>query len=381
MASIDRTGIPQEEILFNQKSRIMKKTLLSLMFAGILVSSLNAAVITISNDPKAPAQYSSIGTAITNANPGDTLMVYGSTSSYGTVTVNKQIVLIGAGYHNPYGDVPYADNSLIGTLYLDGVGAFAASNSIISGFSISNLYYRGNGTSSKIIEGVIIERCQLHYIRFDDGGVTYRNDTVRNCLISGSYTYTYNMTYEGVLFHNNIYNAHYFYGYSTNTDLSGIKVRNCLFLNRPSSNLFDNTKGLTLENNIFYATEPQGCTDCAFNNNLTYANTNNVLTGASSANPGSVGSGNLENVNPEFATYPPEGGAFSYDYDFTVEAAAALTAGTDGKVLGTGGGLLPYIPGENPSIPQMTEVTFPDDASSVKVGGTLDVTFKAKKQD
>lgn len=354
----------------------MKKTLLSLMFAGILVSSLNAAVLTVSNDSKAPAQYTSINAALGDAFDGDTVMVYGSGTSYGTVNVNKEIVLIGAGYHNPYGG-----NSIMGYLYLDGVGASEASNSTITGFIIYNLYFRGNGTSSKIIEGVMFDRCQLNYIRFDDGAVTYRNDTVRNCLISGSYTYTYSGTFDGVLFHNNIYNAHYFYGYSTSQDLTGLEVSNSVFINRPSDNIFYNTKSLTMENNIFYAAEPQGCTDCAFNNNLTYANTNNVLTGASSANPGSVGSGNQEDVNPQFVNFPPAGGAFSYDYDFTVQASAVLTGGKDGKAIGIGGGLLPYIPGENPSIPQMTEITFPENASSVKVGGTLDVTFKAKKQD
>ena len=49
--------------------------------------------------------------------------------------------------------------------------------------------------------------------------------------------------------------------------------------------------------------------------------------------------------------------------------------------MGIHGGMLPYTPGANPNIPQMTEITFPANASSVKVGGTLDVTFKAKKQD
>jgi hypothetical protein len=354
----------------------MKKVIYSLFMAGLLVNAMHAAVFTVSNDPNAPAQYSSINTALGVANPGDTVMVYGSGISYGTVNVNRTVVLIGAGYHNPYGG-----NSIIGTLNLDGSGAFSASNSTITGFIVSYLYMRGTNASSKIIEGVMINRCQLQYLEFDDANVTYRNDTIRNCFMVNSYLYMTYATYQGVLIHNNIFDNHYLYGYNYSTNLAGISVRNNIFLNRSSNNVFYQTMGLTLENNIFYAAVPQGCQNCAFNSNLTYANSNNVLTGASSANPGSVGSGNLEDVNPQFVNYPIGGGAFSYSYDFTVQAASAQTAGTDGTVLGIEGGLLPYVPGENPSIPQMTEISFPANASSVKVGGTLDVTFKAKKQD
>jgi hypothetical protein len=86
-------------------------------------------------------------------------------------------------------------------------------------------------------------------------------------------------------------------------------------------------------------------------------------------------------VNPLFVEYPIGGGAYSYSHDLTVTEPSAQTAGTDGTVVGIHGGLLYFNPGDNPTIPQMTEITFPDNASSVKVGGTLDVTFKAKKQD
>ena len=112
---------------------------------------------------------------------------------------------------------------------------------------------------------------------------------------------------------------------------------------------------------------------------MTYLNTNDQLD--STGNPGSVGSGNQEGEDPEFVNYPPGGGAFSYTHDLNVQNSLAIDGGTDGTDMGIHGGLLPYSPGDNPSIPQMTELTFPANASSVKVGGTLDVTFKAKKQD
>ena len=113
---------------------------------------------------------------------------------------------------------------------------------------------------------------------------------------------------------------------------------------------------------------------------MTYLNTNNVLVG-SAGNPGSVGSGNHVDEDPLFVTYTLTGGPYSYSHDLDVQNTNAINGGTDASDMGIHGGMLPYTPGANPRMPQMTEITFPADASTVKAGGTLGVTFKAKKQD
>jgi len=355
----------------------MKRVLINFILVSNLFCTVDADVLTVSNDAKAPAQYTDINTAIAAATPGDTIMVYGSGSTYSTVNLNREVVLIGAGYNNPYGG-----NSIIGTLNLKAANPFSASNSKISGFQLGNVYFTGTSGTSKTIEGVTIERCHLTgYYYFANTDVTYRNDTLRNCLLSSNYSnYAYftGSNFENVIFHNNIFDSYYLYS-STSYSSAGVVVKNNVFINRASNNVFVAIKDLTIENNIFYAAEPQGCTNCAFNNNLTYANSQDTLVG--SGNPGSVGSGNLYDVNPLFEVYPIGGGGFSYSHDLTVNEPSAQTAGTDGTVIGIQGGLMFFVPGANPAIPQMTEVSFPGDGSSVKVGGTLDVTFKAIKQD
>jgi len=353
----------------------MKKIFISLVILFIAVFISSATVRTVSNNADNPAQFSAINSAINVSADGDTILVFGSDVSYGTVNLDRTIVLIGAGYHNTYGG-----NSIISTLNIKG-GTFNASNSKISGFYIENLYFRGNEDAAKLIENVLIERCRLQYVIFYDK-VTYRNDTIRNCLLKNSYVYFYDylVPYQNIQIHNNIFDNEYFYSYNNSYVLDSVYVRNCVFLNRAAPNtIFSRSKYLTIENSIFYAAEPQGCLECAFNHNMTYANTNNVLVGT--GNPGSVGSNNQEDVNPEFEIYPIGGGPFSYDQDLNVNNPLAKTGGAGGTEMGIYGGMLPYEPGLNPSIPQMTEITFPGDASSVKIGGTLNVTFKAKKQD
>jgi hypothetical protein len=353
----------------------MKKTFFTLLFLAVFIHSSNAAILTVSNDPKAPAEYASINAAITDANPGDTIMVYGSGTSYGTVSTTRKIILIGAGYRNPFGK-----NSIIATLHLSGDGAFDASHSYVTGFDINRLQFNGTSGTAKMIEGVVAERCRIHVVDFENSNVTYRNDTVRNCMLTNNYVYFSSGKLQGVMFHNNIMDDFNFYSGNASYSLAGVTARNNVIINRATENVFYLSRDLVLENNIFYAAEPQGCTDCAFNKNVTFANTNNVLTGVSSGNPGSVGT-NYEDVNPLFEEYPIGGGGFNYSHDLTVKEPSLQTAGTDGTVVGIQGGLLFFEPGTNPAIPQMTEVSFPQNASSVKEGGTLNVTFKAKKQD
>lgn len=347
----------------------MKNLISTLAFLCILAISAEASVWTVSNDSKAPAQFTSINAAIQAASSGDTILVYGSSGGYGTVDIDRQIVLIGAGYRNPYGP-----NTIINRLnFHDGAGALSASNTKVSGFAIYNIYYYGGG----LLEGVLMERCSLGIIYFYNNTV-YRNDTIRNCRITNNEIRFYRGSYENVQLHNNIFDNIYINTWGGMRSIDSTYISNCVFVNR-GSNVFGNVQDLVIENSIFYAAEPQGCTNCAFNHNMTYLNVNNQLVG-SAGNPGSVGSGNYENEDPQFVDFPTGGGAFQYSHDLNVQNPNAVDGGTDGKDMGIHGGLLPYTPGANPGIPQMTEIQFTN-GSSVKVGGTLDVTFKAKKQD
>jgi hypothetical protein len=342
--------------------------------------NLFGTVRTVSNNPDIPAQYTNLQTAIDACAAGDTLLVSGSATSYGTVTIRKKLILYGAGYHNPYGY-----NSLVDYIYLVRQNAsIGASGSRISGFEIRyGLYFQGSfsgGTAlEKIMENVVVERCFLDYVTWDQYDVTYKNDTLRNCVLQSSDMYFRDGTFNNVIVHNNIFDNFYLYQ-NSNANLSSVFLRNNVILNY-SNNFFNSAgyqiKNMVVENNIFYDAEPQGCYGCTFNNNITYLNSNDEIPGANNS-----GSGNLIGVDPQFTSYPFEGGGFSYTYNFTLKGTSpGIDAGTDNSDIGMTGGLIPYTPGTNPRIPQMTEVKFPDNASSVKVGGTLNVSFKAKKQD
>ena len=358
----------------------MKKIFIPLAILAFAILNVHATMRTVSNNPDIPAQYNNLQAAIDASAAGDTILVMGSATSYGDITIRKKLVLFGAGYNNPYGY-----STVINTLYLVRQNAsIGASGSKISGFYIQyNIYFQGSFTGGSVAEkkldNVVIERCRISYVNWNHSDVTYLNDTIRNCLFQSSYMHFTSAIYTNVIIHNNIFTSYYMYQ-NSGADLSSVLIRNNVALNQ-SGNFFNTSSSritnMVVENNIFYDAEPQGCFGCTFNKNITYLNSNDVIPGADNS-----GSGNLIGIDPQFTTYPFEGGGFSYSYDFTLKITSpGIDAGTDNSDIGMTGGLMPYIPGSNPRIPQMTEVKFPDNASSVKIGGTLNVSFKAKKQD
>src|SRR5690348_3604854 len=96
----------------------MKQYVLTSILALSLALNSFATVITVDNNANSPGQYSGLQTAINSAAPGDTLYVSGSVTSYGNVTINRRLTVIGTGY-NPLKQMPLV--STVGTITLDSV--------------------------------------------------------------------------------------------------------------------------------------------------------------------------------------------------------------------------------------------------------------------
>jgi hypothetical protein len=138
--------------------------------------------------------------------------------------------------------------------------------------------------------------------------------------------------------------------------------------------MFSNVKNMVVENNIFYGAYPTGGSGCAFTNNIGYLCPE--MPGA-----GNIGSGNMNNTNPQFVNFPLLGGGFDWSYDFHLQSTSpGINAGTDSTDVGIYGGMLPFDVGANPHFPQMMTLTLPN-GSSVPAGGTLNVHFTARKQN
>lgn len=333
---------------------------------------LFATVLTVSNNPNSPGQYTSLQAAIDAAGVnGDTIMVAGSATNYGSVTINKRLVLVGAGYKNPSGS-----NTAVSGMTFSRANDYVTS----SGSKIMGFYFASGSlvlSSTGEMNNILIERCLFDagIVGFYGSG-NYNNDTIRNCVFYGFGQYTAGIHLGSSAIKNNVHIHNNVFSYAQiyqATNASSVFVRNNIFVNR-TSGVFSAMNNLVIENNIFYGAYPTGCTGCAFTKNIGYLCPDMPGTG-------NIGSGNLNNTDPQFVNYPLLGGAFSWSHDYHLQATSpGINAGTDGSDIGIYGGMLPYELGANPRFPQMMTLTLPN-GSSVPAGGTLNVHFTARKQN
>lgn len=368
-----------------------KITSVLLGFAFLFLTAPSfASQWTVSNDPNRVAQYTAIQEAIDAAANGDTILVYGSPTSYGNINIYKPIVLIGEGY-----------NANVGLTARVGVLTFQRFNSTLSadgsrlmGFQVDsrvafNADFTGSTADQRTLDNITILRCSVP--SFYLGNVTsasekITNVDVLNCLVTSSVDfYTFNTVDSlDVTFSNSIFDGIRISAdlnrtsgvLTTYTDLSNVKFYNSLFLSTENG-LLSGTVGLVFEDNIFFGHELFGgdYAQVTWNNNLFYL----VDETASLFTNDNVGSGNLLNNNPTFTSYPATPTAFDYSHDYSLQTGSpALTASLSGGEIGIFGGAYPFTVGAKPPVPSVIEITIQDGTSSVPVGGTINFNFKAQ---
>ena len=377
----------------------MKKSIISLSLVVMVTISSLATVITVSNTANTPGQYTDLQTAVDASSPGDTIYIAGSPNVYGTtINIYWQLTLIGAGYNNPYGD-----NTEVSTMNLYRSSAsIGASGCKVIGIKFQynlylNGYFSGGDITNQKIDNVVIERCHWsasYGVTFAaSSAYSYSNDTIRNCYFLGSNTsyvgvYFAAGTFNNIIVHNNLFdNKKIGVTFANANDFSTVYIKNNVFINptQPTYSVIgqgaaSTNNGVAVENNIFRGAHVSGCTNCVFNNNITYLANNDTLV--YSGNSGSTGGANIIATDPMLVNYPFTGGYVTYAHDLRLQAGSpGENAGADGSNIGMYGGLLPFEQfGMNPNIPQMESVSFPN-GSAVGVGGTLNVDFKSHKQD
>lgn len=350
-------------------------SLLLLTLFAFLATDLLAATRTVSNNPARPAQHTTIQAAVNAAVAGDTILVTGSATAYTGFTTLKQLVIIGEGINSPLVTVD-------GGVYFGRLNSsLSSSGSRLYGvkcLSVIHLYpsFSGAQSGQEILNDIIIERCHLASVYLYDVNGTISNITLRNNVMTGGYLFYCTETQiSTILLTNNVFGPGY--AYTANLNMNGnVILRNNIFLNRATDG-FVAAAGLVLENNIFYKYEPTGCTNCTFNNNITYLCNNNTLPPS-----GSVGSGNIQSADPKFVNYPALGGVdHSFAHDYGLQAGSpAIGTGTNGTNIGLTGGNSPVNNIQQfPKIPAVTQLTIP--VSSVPTGGTLQINLKAVTRD
>jgi len=164
----------------------MKKLLI---FAAVCISmTAQATIFRVSNLTNSGAPYSSISDAMSAAMDGDTIMVDGSTTSYGPLTITKRLVIMGPGYLLSENGVSTegTPSAQVSTISSDDSGAAGSviigieSNGEVSLLQPNMILTRCRFTSSLGIKiGTSATNCVIHQNFIANGQV--------KCSVSGSY--------------------------------------------------------------------------------------------------------------------------------------------------------------------------------------------------
>ena len=354
-----------------------------LALAAVLLSfTASATTWTVSNNPNKPAQYTSLQTAIDSAAIGDTLLISGSPNSYGSLSLTKQLHLIGEGIGSSVDDLPR-----VSSLYLfNQDNTINASGSTIEGLYITNYFYCAYAGYA-LIQDVTVTRCRMRYINYATS-FNCKHFTFDQCLIEyyasfgGTNGWLGNSTgqAEGFLFTNCVFDGLSSFHFNSIGDCNGhLVMRNCLFLSTSQNLNSGDMSEAVFENCMFIGTNyPTNLSGCVFNHCLSHQGNDPTLPPA-----GNSGSGNVSDADPLFTAYNPTPANHSWDHNYTLQAGSpAIGAGTSGTDIGIGGGAVSSFDGNLPHTPRgpvVTSLSLP--VTAVAVGGTLQINVSAESRD
>lgn len=353
------------------------KTLVSTCFAAALVLLTSASFATVwrvNNNPVVNANFNSISSALSSSSVAinDTVYVEGSAQNYGSLTVNKNVVLIGAGYFLTDNDTTqaFAQSSVVTSMSITAAGAR------IFGFQI-------NGQVSFGANDIVFERNRINQtstggnaisISSSRNNITIRNNWIQRPITSnccnGGWAIDMSTGSTNIYIIGNIIKA-------------GIKANSGTW--NPSStgaiNMASNATAV-LTNNVILG--HMNLFNAIFNNNIqlngTYSSTNMIQVAHNLGQSTQFGTsnGNLSNVNMATVfTYGPGGEDVDNHYQL-LAGSPALGAGVSGVDAGAFGGDFPYYLSGIPAIPAVFEATIP---TIVTTASGLNINTKIKAHD
>jgi hypothetical protein len=322
------------------------KNLTLIVLAFFAYQSPFAKIWRVNNVPGVTADFTTVQAAhdAAGVQPGDTLHIEPSTTTYGNLTMTKRLVIISVGdflWVNPGAQY----SQVTGTINSITVNNVSASNSVFhctvsGGISVSNA------------NTLRFERCSF--------GSSLSINSSNNNVITGNYLYSigFNNSVNNIVSNNIIK-----YFLDVNTTASATVVNNVLFAEtaiagRPMSNS-------TFQNNII-------------NKNGSFSFNNSIVENNMASNTSlPAGNGNQNSVNMTAVFVNPSG---NDDASFVLQTAGANPAvgtGAAGVDCGAYGGNTPLKRGLQPAIPAIYKLSAP----AAPVGNTMNVIFSTKSNN
>lgn len=342
------------------------KTLFTFFATVFLITTLHAKVVYLNNmvesnsDENLYSTFSEAYNACTT--PGDTIYVVGSNNNYGSISISKQITLIGPGYFlvlNP-GTQVNKKTALFNNITLE----TGSEGSVIK--SISNAAYTYSVMFIKT-DDITIESCYIYnYINIaGNNNANIKNVTIKKCYFvsygTNITTYSY---YKGIWLNftitNNICNAGLFAPPGSTGIVSNNLFKRGFKPNETSSFEIHNNILLLVDNEENVSIQP--LPDASVSHNIS------IVNYFGSAN------NNKEFVNENALFLGEEGNSTDGQYMLS-ENSPAKGAGTNGTDIGPFGGPDPYRLSGLPSLPNIYELS----TGGFVSGDNLSVHIKIKQ--
>ncbi len=337
------------------------------------------------NAPEGAYVYPTLQEALDAADPGDSIYVAPSPTSYGSVEVHTPVTLVGVGLF------PDAESPNVSSVYR--INVYNASGTRINGISnVRHIQLGINAGSAYTLSDIIIENCHFAQIR----GYWNRIENIRvsNCI---NFSYPGQGDYSvvglpsanvfGTIIANNIFTV----GRMVTAGNNAV-IKNNLFVGYgPNSNRGDwgSLDNCLVFNNIYYRRNTiysGGTFDLnTFSNNMTFQTfpESGAMPPLGYPQQNFDGGGNLEYTDPMYGNVPVISDPYTYNYkalDLRLDPTSpALNGGTDGTDIGPTGGAFPFMlkNGGSPkgtTIPVIVETVVP---AHLNEGEPLKITIKA----
>ena len=337
-----------------------------LLFVALLVISYTQAqnILIVDNnvnvDTSPAHMYTTFATAIAAASNTDIIYVQPSITTYGTVTVNKEVTIYGNG-HTP--ELNAGRRAFFSHITI------SASNVKISGIETAvNTNTAITGTQSNIT----LENCKLFNIIMNTAitnNIIIQGNVIENAIL----LHANNANSVNVTINNNFFDSVLVNGLSNFNSTTIFNNNIVTFAGITSQSFFLTPTDLVVQNNIFVSTSSfngttwrLGGTPIIFNNSISHSYLGTTLGLLN-------GTGNFDNTNPLFVSIPGTNPAFDVLNDYNIGSGSL---GTDGNDVGIHNGFYDFdMRGYPTLLPYLEEMTIGN--NMVPAGANLNVNLKA----
>ncbi len=301
-------------------------------------------IYTVSKNPKIPAQYDDLQTALDLANANDVIYVHPAVENYDgldSLVIEKPISIIGGGFYND--DRTYAGEiTKFNKIRIKPVNGKVK----IANLAASRITIEGNA-------GGTIDNLRLEYVYTDR-----LNIEAKGSAFASNSLYIINSILPLISFEEwpalvesariNIENN--IIGQIANGGSSHLLIRNNIFNPAIFGKIaLANVFNATLANNIFFGDDEENAIGtnstefCIYDRNLSYQTTDGFHGGTDNV----IGSNNFSNKNPSFTSVSGNWDTLEkiVRSNFTlVTGSPAIGSGTEGTDIGISGGEFPFNP-------------------------------------